>query len=116
MKASTFRSLGFALPIVLLATALHVEKDPAWGSWLDGLLSGAWFAGLFALGAWIVSRSGAFDRRVEGRAAALELAAPPPVTVSGRVWQLPHAPHALAPVALPSHAGGAQPAAPAPPQ
>ena len=75
MKASTFRSLGFALPIVLLATALHVEKDPAWGSWLDGLLSGAWFAGLFALGAWIVSRSGAFDRRVEGRAAALELAA-----------------------------------------
>lgn len=74
MKTSTLRSLGFALPIVLLATALHVEKDPAWGSWLDGLLSGAWFAGLFALGAWIVSRSCEVERRVSGRTAALELA------------------------------------------
>lgn len=74
MKTTVLRSIGFALPILFLATALHLEKDPSWGSGLDGILSGAWFTGLAALGAWARARRTGSDRRLAPREAAPDLA------------------------------------------
>lgn len=68
MTITTLRTLGFALPVLALATGIHVEKDPSWGSWLDGLLSGAWFAAMAAIGArgaaWLSRKEGPADGRV----------------------------------------------------
>lgn len=75
MKISTLRSLGFALPIIALATGIHVDKDPSWGSWLDGCLSGAWFAGMAALGAFGAARLWRGEAPAAGRGREMAMGA-----------------------------------------
>jgi hypothetical protein len=50
MKAALLRTLGFALPTLVLATTLHLDRDRSVGEAIDGLISGLWFALLFLVG------------------------------------------------------------------
>lgn len=74
MTTIRLRAFGFALPVLILATGIHVEKDPTWGSWLDGILSGVWFAALALIGAWAAERFWRVEPRVRRPAALREIA------------------------------------------
>lgn len=94
MTASLPRSFGFAIPTIALITALHVQVDRSWGEWLDGVVSGAWFALVFALVwgllAWSARRAessaprGAFAEFATGLAIGVAT-----WTVVWACWQLP---------------------------
>lgn len=94
MRSSLVRSLGFAVPTIALVTALHVQVDRSWGEWLDGLVSGAWFALVFAavggLLAWSARRAGTFAPRGPLAEFALGLAlAAATWTLVWALWQAP---------------------------
>jgi hypothetical protein len=50
MKTAVFRALGFAIPTVVVVTALHLGKQASVGEAIDGVVSGLAFVGFYFVG------------------------------------------------------------------
>ena len=50
MNPMTRSTIGFAVPTVLLITALHLARTATFSEAVDGVISGLWFTGLFYVG------------------------------------------------------------------
>jgi hypothetical protein len=73
MRPVLIRALGYFVPTVILITASHVEKDPRPGEWLDGVVSGSWFALCFLAAALVLGALARALGRPAGGPAAREL-------------------------------------------
>ena len=92
MRVAVFRALGFAIPAVVVVTALHLAKQASVGEVIDGVVSGLAFAAFYFGGELLTLPFGGLrSERSAGRDALIGVMAGVATWILVAIfWAMPH--------------------------